>query len=653
MGRLFARAAITRTPRTVAGEPRAGVGRVRSRLTRLQIFWALALGLCALVPATAAASGGGAISGKVTAATGKTAIEGIQVCVESATAEYSSRSCSDTNSSGEYTVGNLSSGSYKVEFENENCSSYPCSTLNYIPQYWQDASTWAAATPVPVTAPTTTTGIDAELATGATIEGTVVAASNKAAIESLRVCAFEAAREGAYHCSSTNTKGEYAIVGLASESYDVYFENVDCAKVEFECATLDYIAQYWEHVTKRAEAKPVPVTAPGAVKAIDAELKSGGTFKGTVTAASGGAPIEGVSVCARPDQEGLESGPCARTNKAGTYELQGLETGKYLVSFSGGEVCGETGLCHQLNYVGQFYPGAASTGTATPIQAEEGKEHPGGINASMATGGQIKGTVTTAPNGTPIEGITVCAESGAGPEFGDCAQTLADGEYTLVGLNGRYTIEFQGESACGEHGCEALPYVTEFYNGEFSYEHASSVTVNAPETLAGINERLVKSSKQAEEEAASAAAAKKHEEEVAVAAAAKKHEEEVAAVAAAKKHAEEVAAVAAAKKDAEEVAAAAATRKHDEASASIEVVRVKVTATSVLITVKVARAGTATVTGQGLKKTSVHVAAGTHTIKIALTRVGKSEREHRKKIKIAVSVRVGSRTVSSSKEVKL
>ncbi len=116
----------------------------------------------------------------------------------------------------------------------------------------------------------------------------------------------------------------------------------------------------------------------------------------------------------------------------------------------------------------------------------------------------------------------------------------------------------------------------------------------------------------------------------------KKAEEEAAA----KKKAEE----AAVKKRAEEEALAA--------GASIKIVKVKVTASELKVTVKTSQAGTVTLRGPGLKKTSKTLAAGTHVVTVALTKAGKAARRAHKKIKLAASLKVGIKTVSSSLRVR-
>ena len=126
-------------------------------------------------------------------------------------------------------------------------------------------------------------------------------------------------------------------------------------------------------------------------------------------------------------------------------------------------------------------------------------------------------------------------------------------------------------------------------------------------------------------------------------AAAKKKAEEQAV---AKKASEE----AQAKKAAEE---ATVKRKAEERSATVKIDKVKVSTGRILVTVKLTYAGTVTVTGPGLKKTVVSLAAGTHQIAVALTAAGKTERKHGKTIKLAVSLKLSANTVAGSEKVKL
>jgi hypothetical protein len=70
----------------------------------------------------------------------------------------------------------------------------------------------------------------------------------------------------------------------------------------------------------------------------------------------------------------------------------------------------------------------------------------------------------------------------------------------------------------------------------------------------------------------------------------------------------------------------------------------------VLVKVNTSEAGTVTVTGPCLKKTTKTLSAGSHTLKVA---VSKKARAKHQKTKLTVSLKVGSKTVSSSKKLQL
>jgi hypothetical protein len=60
-----------------------------------------------------------------------------------------------------------------------------------------------------------------------------------------------------------------------------------------------------------------------------------------------------------------------------------------------------------------------------------------------------------------------------------------------------------------------------------------------------------------------------------------------------------------------------------------------------------------TITGAGLRKTSKTLAAGSHTLKVALTAKGRAARKHRRKIKIKAALKVDKKTVSKTATLKL
>ncbi len=95
---------------------------------------------------------GGAISGTVTASVGGAAIGGI--CVSALQGSSTSGSAS-TGSDGTYTISQLPTGSYTVEFAS-GCGD----TGSYLPQWYNSQSSAGSANSVSVTDGLTTSGIN-------------------------------------------------------------------------------------------------------------------------------------------------------------------------------------------------------------------------------------------------------------------------------------------------------------------------------------------------------------------------------------------------------------------------------------------------------------------------------------------------------------
>lgn len=159
-----------------------------------------------------------------------------------------------------------------------------------------------------------------------------------------------------------------------------------------------------------------------------------------------------------------------------------------------------------------------------------------------------------------------------------------------------------------------------------------------------------------------------HAEEEAQEAANRRPAEELAAATAAKqklaeeetRRAQETAAANAAKQTQyEEIEAQSASREHQEAleeliaDTSVSITKTKLGAGVVRVTIASSQAGTVTITGTGVKKTVAKVAAGTHTLAVALTSAGRSARKHHKTSRVTVTLKTSVTTVSASTAVKL
>ncbi|HEY3970286.1 MAG TPA: carboxypeptidase-like regulatory domain-containing protein [Solirubrobacteraceae bacterium] len=335
------------------------------------------------------------------------------------------------NGGGSYTISGLATGSYKIYF-------FPGEGVNELLQYYNGKATEAEATPVAVTAPTTTAGVNAELHAGGQISGRVTAAATHAPITEAFVCVDDTTIK--YDkCALTNANGEYAAAGLPSGSYTVEFSSF------FE--ETAYLTQYYNGKSSAGEAQPVGVTAGTTVTGVNAELQSanqGGQITGTVTKSGGAQEIAGIEVCADELSEIDFFNSCGVTDAKGNYTISGLAEGSYAVFFSG-ENCQVT-PCTMENYISQYYNGATSFSEATPVTVLANNITPG-IDAKMVEGGKVEGRVVGSIAGEPpLEKVEVCAEEG--DSFGNCAETNGNGEYRIEGLRGgsAYTITYEAFS---------------------------------------------------------------------------------------------------------------------------------------------------------------------------------------------------------------
>jgi RHS repeat-associated protein len=398
----------------------------------------------------AAMAAGAEVTGTVSGQDTKSGIKGIEVCAYRVEEEYEGfyAACASTNASGEYKLGGLAGGEYKLQFFAPNDSG-----LNYLAQYYNDKASLAEADVLQLTAGTTKSGIDATLSPGGQISGRATSAASKAAIAGIEVCAY-AIEGGGSSCARTDASGAYTVAGLTTGNYHVSF----AAPYE---SSLSYLTQYYNGKTY-SEADPVPVTVGATTPNIDAAMQPGGIISGTVTAAPTKAALAHVYVCA--------SGPeyrCATTGPSGEYDITSLPSGSYTVVFYGpGE------------YAQQYYQDKVSGSEADPVSVTAGSTS-AGIDAELQPGGTISGKITSADTSAPLEDVWVCRYPVHEEYFSTCTYSNAQGEYSFTGLAAtEYKIEFSSYNS---------NYLTQYYDGKASLSEASTVAVAAGETKSGID----------------------------------------------------------------------------------------------------------------------------------------------------------------------
>jgi hypothetical protein len=366
-----------------------------------------------------------------------------------------------TDDNGTYMVNRLPAGSCTVRFDPWYGNYYYGG--NYLLEWYDNQPDKASATPVAVAAGEAKAGINAQLATGGSISGTVTDAAGGLPIKSIYVYATNGSNSWNDY---TLDNGTYIMSGLSTGSY----------KVKFASSSSDqnYILEWYDNKADQASATPLAVTAGSPLSGIDAQLAAGGSITGRVTDETNSCPIPDMEVDVY-DLNNHYMG-ATRTDDNGTYSVSGLPTGSYKVFFSP----------YELNYVPEWYDDQPSFYTANPVSVTAGATTTG-IDAALAAGGVIAGRVTEEATGNPIQNIYVYVHdltgNGVNGEYTD-----DNGTYTVMGLLTRtYTVEFDTSNANINYG---QSYVEEWYDNQPDQASANTLSVTAGATMSGIDAAL-------------------------------------------------------------------------------------------------------------------------------------------------------------------
>jgi expansin (peptidoglycan-binding protein) len=190
-------------------------------------------------------------------------------------------------------------------------------------------------------------------------------------------------------------------------------------------------------------------------------LAMAGSISGTVTAADTHGPLGGVEACAYLRSEGVEgSGGCDFTDSFGDYAIEGLVPAEYEVWFR----------ANGTLYVGETYPGQVAV-AAAPVT---------GIDAELAVGGRIEGTIRNTATGEPVA-VSVCIAGISPGAFGGCTGSGSDGRYVLTVAAGEYRVEFEPFEGA---------FIAQYYDHSDHWWAATPVTVAVGETKTGIDADL-------------------------------------------------------------------------------------------------------------------------------------------------------------------
>ena len=368
------------------------------------------------------------------------------------------------DTSGSYSINQLVAGTYQIGFFG-GCGN----RRSYAPNWYDNQPSEDTAAPITLAAGQSFTA-NAVLQPGATITGKVTDSTGRG-LSGTCVDAESLSDAGLGPGSpvppANSRKGSYTVSNLAPGQY----------LVDFGCGLGGRYGEQWFPDAATPGSADLVSAPAGKTSGINAVLKPGGSISGVVTG-NGGHPLAGVCAVAvdtkggaLPPVRGLigslfinilgasDYGVGAVTGRHGAYQISGLATGSYQVTFF---PCSGS-----YRYAEQWYRDKATAQAATTVAVRAGKTT-ASIDGRLVVGGTISGRVT-GTTGHPLRNICVVAVGQSGGAIG-ATVTGKTGTYIIGGLgSGRYTVGFE---PCGTQN-----YVTVITHARVTAPHTT--TVNA------------------------------------------------------------------------------------------------------------------------------------------------------------------------------
>ena len=311
---------------------------------------------------------GGTISGKVTS-DGTNGIQNVNVQVRDSNGNMIPNiNGTITDVGGNYTLGGLPSGSYKLFFDG--------SSSGYISEWFNNVADQSLASTIVVNAGFTYPGYNAQLAQGATISGRVTS-DGTTGIQGISAQLQDSTGNFQLSNVSTDLTGAYQFRGLPSGSYRVCFSSCQPNYAPQCYNSLPYMPQ---------SATLIPVTAPGVVNNSITTLAPGGGISGQVSTGSSG--IQNVFIEVRDTATGNPiPGICSGwTDAGGNYAVHGIPVGGAKVYFNADSTI----------YGSQWYSSKPSFATSDTVSMI------GGVTTPLNTAILSVATVPGAPTITSI-----------------------------------------------------------------------------------------------------------------------------------------------------------------------------------------------------------------------------------------------------------
>ncbi|MGI6100397.1 MAG: MSCRAMM family protein, partial [Kiritimatiellia bacterium] len=417
-------------------------------------------GLCALLAAPSYAAN---ITGRVTGSDGTTPLTNVWVAVwRNNEWGWMPANSAFTDANGEYDVGGLSAGTYRMSFRDF--------IFDHASEYYDKAYSLHEATDIPVAEGATVSGINTSLAAASHIKGRVTGPDGTTPLTNVCVTAYRYSEGDGWDWWSsacTDANGDYDIGRLAAGAYRIGFSEISSG----------HLGEYYNNAQSVGEAEDIQVAEGVTVSNINASLAVPSRITGRVTGLDGTTPLDRVWVAV---YRWNNAGSCwnslksVQTDANGDYDIGGLSAGTYRVGYADSFTEVYT----------NFYNSAQTVDEATDIIVAEG-ETISGINASQAGASRITGRVTGSDGMTPLAGVWVTAYrwSSIGSWFwASFSITDDNGNYDIGRLPpGTYRIRFSDDT---------YVHARQYYNNVQSVDEATDITAAAGDTITGINASL-------------------------------------------------------------------------------------------------------------------------------------------------------------------
>jgi len=352
----------------------------------------------------------GGISGRVIAEDTGLPLEGVLVSARSYYSGGSGTYYTNTQTDGTYSFSALRPDQYRVQFTPAGVAS------PYLGEWYDNQGIEEAGTLLTVQNGSTVTNINAALSRGATISGVISTMGGNAPL-AIYASLFNMSGAALRTAIADNATGAYQFGGLTSGSYTIEF------------SAPGYISEFYNDQPNASLANLIVVTAPLTIANINATLQAGGSITGVVTAADTGLGITAVSVNAY----GPHGSYSTQTDGFGMYELAGLPSGNYRLSF-------EHGSYYDPQYLPESYNNRPLDPQSPNVIAVTAPNVITGINAALDPAGQIQGFVAAGDTSLPLGNIYVSTSRPC--QAPATTVTSPDGAFYLRGLRaGTFVLE--------------------------------------------------------------------------------------------------------------------------------------------------------------------------------------------------------------------